>query len=216
VRGRVKMKRILVVFLALYVLMASGSASAIDFGGSCFNDMDCPADTECHNSYCDIASGTCKNVALTGIACGDGGTCSNGVCIVSGDCDDNNVCTQDSGNAAAFCFHEQIDCSDDDASTYDWCLRDSGCQNTIMPACADNDPCTITQYMSNECMVTDYSSYCDDGNPETADSCDLTSPDPSEWYCINTPIDPSVPEFGALAVLAAGLGGLAILVTRRH
>ncbi len=211
------MKKTIVVFILSFVFLISlGFMSAISIGG-CSNDLDCPASTECVHNYCDIANGICASAQLSGNSCEGDGTCSNGICSHSSTCDDNNVCTIDSGSSLLSCRHTPIDCSDGDSSTYDWCLSDIGCQNTLQPACYDEDPCTIVQYLSFSCNIVDYSEFCDDNDPLTDDSCDLSSQDPTQWGCIHTPTPPLVPEFGTFMILLTALGAVGIFfVVRRE
>ncbi len=114
-------------------------------------------------------------------------------------CDDNNVCTIDEyvdpGASPLMCTNaNEISCDDGDPATTDSCDATNGCENTPIPAdifCDDSNACTIDEYVdlgASPLMCTNANpTNCDDGDPNTRDSCDVSA------GCINVPIDDPVP-----------------------
>jgi hypothetical protein len=95
--------------------------------------------------------------------------CEDGVCKGSGwmNCDDQEVCTQDSCDPQTGCFHKNLD--------------DVDCDD--FNACTGNDRCE-----GGKCRGVDVSA-CNDGNECTKDSCDSPS------GCFHEDIDgPCTPE----------------------
>jgi hypothetical protein len=129
-------------------------------------------------------------------------------CVVSLDCDDNNVCTDDScvGNVCQYsnntlscedgdlCTESDLcingvcvsgpapDCDDGNICTDDSCDSVSGCVNAPNSApCDDGDACTTNDTCASAACVGGAAANCDDGNACTDDSCD------SATGCVNTP-----------------------------
>jgi hypothetical protein len=144
------------------------------------------------------------------VPCDDGNACTAqdrcewGACvgIAALDCDDRNVCTDDSCNPALGCVHSDNrafcddgdactireacdhgacaggsarDCDDSNPCTDDGCDAASGCQNAPnRAACDDGDTCTRHDTCAEGACVGGAARGCDDGNPCTDDSCDPT------------------------------------------
>jgi hypothetical protein len=162
------------------------------------NDASCDDGNACTNDSCDSATG-CVNDNNTdpcddGDACTPGDTCLDGVCVSGSplNCDDGNVCTDDSCEGGTCQYTDNTDpCDDGDACTAgdtcsegrctgspltcDACFKgrcDGSChpnkEGPECPDCAVDCGCTID---------TD----CDDGDACTTDSC-------SGGVCSNEPL----------------------------
>ena len=133
--------------------------------------VECPVpegpEAICLKAACDPSDGGCSLVPdHEGYACGTGDKCSVGATCVAGsciggfllNCEDVNPCTEDSCDPSDGCQHQPKDgsCSDDNI-------------------CTSGDLCADGQCVPGEPLV------CDDGNPCTADSCDVQA------GCIHTP-----------------------------
>jgi len=108
----------------------------------------------CTDDSCDPAKG-CKSSPNTA-ACDDGNPCTvseqcqGGWCLAGApkDCNDSNICTDDSCNPATGCVHAG---------------------NTL--PCNDFDPCTVTDTCGGGACVGSGALPCNDGNKCTTDSC---------------------------------------------
>jgi hypothetical protein len=118
--------------------------------------------------------------------------CADGICQPGDElnCDDENACTEDfCDQQTGECSYEyepdcipcaeEADCEDGNMCTFEWC--DEGiCQsvplhlreNTDETICDDGDVCTMgyCSFEQGECVYTPVN--CNDGDPNTADSCD--------------------------------------------
>ena len=160
----------------------------------------------CTDDTCDSQLG-CQH-ANNAVPCNDGNLCTlndacfNGACASSGslDCDDSDVCTDDTCDPQSGCQHVDnvapctdgslctlfdacldgvcvgsgpLECNDSNVCTDDSCLADTGCQN--LPnnlACDDGNACTLNDLcQAGECHAGE-TDDCDDNNPCTTDSCD--------------------------------------------
>jgi len=93
--------------------------------------------------------------------------CRGGVCEPGApqDCDDGNVCTNDSCDAGA-----------------------GACRNTPSSgSCDDGDPCTVGDVCNGGRCESGAPKDCDDGDECTDDACDAGSGE-----CVNPPIDPCI------------------------
>ncbi|MFT7622068.1 MAG: hypothetical protein ACI9WU_001235, partial [Myxococcota bacterium] len=124
----------------------------------------------------ECAYNAAKAVDCTGLAgdCADA-ACSGatGACVVTpktGDCDDDNACTQnDACDATATCFGTPVTCDDGQGCTVDSCDTQTGCANVANDAvCDDDNPCTTDACTDEGCISTATDGPCDDG-----DSCTL-------------------------------------------
>ncbi|NUN14542.1 MAG: lamin tail domain-containing protein, partial [Myxococcales bacterium] len=118
-------------------------------GGVCVGGpaLDCDDNNVCTTDSCDSAAG-CENNNNTvacndGNACTGGDVCSGGVCLAGAliDCDDTNVCTDDSCEPATGCVYV----------------------NNTVP-CDDNNACTSGDVCSGGVCVSGGGLDCDDGN----------------------------------------------------
>ena len=137
-----------------------------------------------------------------GSACSTNDACSNGKCVGTAvDCDDQNVCTDDScdpksgcvnGNNTASCDDGDVCtegdacadakcaggkakvCDDGNACTKDSCDKDKGCvtANDDAGACDDSDPCTDKDACKDGACQAGSQKACDDKDPCTVDLCD--------------------------------------------
>ncbi len=128
--------------------------------------LNCSNDNPCTAEACDPTTGCLNNPVESGLVCApanlcqSAATCQNGSCQLGTetDCDDRNVCTQDS------------------------CLPDSGClyQPVSDGTSCGGGLCGQAICSSGECMLTQVD--CDDQNPCTNDWCD------AELGCVNEPV----------------------------
>ena len=175
--------------------------------GNCLGSMplDCNDSNPCTEDSCDAFAG-CVNDDVS-LPCDDGNpcttadTCSAGACVggAASDCDDADVCTDDTcdpsvgcvstnntaacddGNActagdtcsAGACLSgPSVDCEDGNGCTDDSCDPGTGCRNDANTlACDDGDACTTADSCSAGTCVGGPAPDCDDGNQCTADSC---------------------------------------------
>ncbi len=130
-------------------------------GGACLPAAatTCDDQNPCTVDLCDLAAGCQHSPVLTGTACDAdsslctvGDSCVGAVCQAgtSANCDDGQVCTGDSCDAKLGCQHT---------------AQDGPCSDGI--ACTTGDHC-----LGGVCLPNGATS-CDDGEPCTADSCDL-------------------------------------------
>ncbi len=176
----------------------AGPTVVCDDGNPCTVDS-CDADGLCLFAPTD---GACSD----GNACTVGDHCEEGKCVTGGmlNCNDQNVCTNDSCDPAKGCVHllNQAPCDDEDVCTYgdhcslgdciasgtltcndgnpctaDSCNPKSGCE--FKPdddgACSDNNACTDDDHCSGGSCLAGSLVSCDDGNLCTDDSCDPKS-----------------------------------------
>ncbi|MBM4371991.1 MAG: hypothetical protein FJ098_10070, partial [Deltaproteobacteria bacterium] len=134
--------------------------------------------------------------------CSLGDHCQNGWCLPTSfeNCNDLNVCTNDTCTATGACLHTpnaatcndgdactvtdqcaggeclgtgSLACSDGNVCTDDACLPAVGCTFTVNSApCDDGNACTpSSQCVQGACLGSGTAS-CSDGNPCTSDTCD--------------------------------------------
>ncbi|TFH24133.1 MAG: hypothetical protein E4H03_04410 [Myxococcales bacterium] len=176
-------------------------------GGSCAGSAppDCNDLNLCTDDSCNPATG-CVNANNTapcndGNACTTVDQCSGGTCTgsVPPNCDDSNLCTDDSCNPAGGCMHANnldpcpdgdvcnggeicgggscqpaiaLDCADGDLCTDDSCNPASGCVNADNTApCDDANACTVADACSGGVCAGGAPADCSDGNACTDDSC---------------------------------------------
>ncbi len=169
----------------------------------------------CTDDSCDSAQGcvhTANSIACSdGDACTVGDACSLGICKAgpAADCNDGNVCTDDSCDAKKGCLHAAnaaactdnnactmgdqckggacvtagaVSCDDSNLCTADTCAPDKGCVFTMSTApCDDGNLCTTGDKCENGACKGGPALTCDDGNTCTDDSCDKTK------GCVHTP-----------------------------
>jgi len=199
-------------FESIHDAFACDDGDACTIGDKCGSgiclpgtDVNCNDGNECTDDSCDPDTGCVhtQNEApcQDGDVCTVGDQCGGGECLSGGalDCDDGNVCTDDSCDPAIGCVHESNhlacddgnacttgdqcsegscvggnlpDCDDGNVCTTDWCEPAAGCLNDFNSApCDDDDLCTMgDQCSGGECVSGDQLD-CDDGNVCTDDLC---------------------------------------------
>ena len=170
------------------------TAQDVCTNGACTGTpVDCNDKNQCTEDKCDAVAG-CLHQALNGSPCNDGNECTvKDTCIQETcagtpiDCDDHNQCTQDGCDPTAGCTHQPLNgtpCDDHNACTIvDSCNRGICTGQPIN--CNDNNPCTV-----DSCDITTGCAYspisdvpCDDSNRCTSnDTCHL-------GLCSGRPID---------------------------
>jgi len=131
---------------------------AVDSGPLCKIDADCPALAPCTKGVCK-PDGTCavkqadeNDPCTDSDSCTTGDVCKQGKCKGNAvSCDDKNPCTDD------YC----------DASKKDVCIH-----MPVAKPCGQGDLCTNFACVAGSCVATAVAP-CDDGNPCTADTCDV-------------------------------------------
>ena len=172
----------------------------------------CPAPeglgASCLEVDCDPLTGACGFAPAhdaapcdDGDACTVGETCDGGSCVggVEANCNDGNVCTDDSCDPQEGCLlaHNDSACSDgldctvgdgcqgglcvggaaaacDDGNlcTDDSCAEGVGCLHAAnAAACDDGNACTVGDHCEGGVCKVDGGADCDDGNPCTDDTC---------------------------------------------
>ncbi len=173
----------------------------------CDNDRLCPPEPQhgctrnvCDNGACSIVNEPFGELCVAPIGqvhstCDDDGECIepclpldechhplvvNGVCTqVERDCDDGNVCTEDSCHAVSGCVHDPIDYDDNDPCTADSCDFRAGPQHHAIH-CTAPDLCSSAQCVPMQVNGTSsFVGICkvmpltfDDGDPCTVTTCD--------------------------------------------
>ncbi len=147
-----------------------------------------------------------------GKECGDDGC--GGLC---GACDDGNECTVGDACEEGVCVGpDEKDCNDGDVCTDDSCDPDQGCVQVFnTDPCDDLNMCTENDTCAGGVCMPGSSVVCDDGDVCTDDSCDPdsgcvnlfnTTPcddvDPEDWYF--PPIDPQDDTWEAIPPEALG------------
>ena len=167
----------------------------------------CDDGNDCTGDIC-VPEGGCVYPNLAGIECDDGDACTqldlchDGECVGSGkpDCEDGNVCTDNSCDPLLGCilYTNTVPCDDGDLCTVgdhchlagcisagvmvcddgnictdDSCDAEAGCVfYTNTHPCDDGNTCTIEDACAGGWCVAGVPVACDDANPCTDDSCD--------------------------------------------
>ncbi len=147
--------------------------------------LDCDDGQPCTADVCWTAKG-CINQPADGGACDDGDTCTaddiceGGSCLGkdASDCNDANVCTDDSCNPAFGCVHVKTSggvCEDGTGCTLDDVCVAGDCKGGAPKACFDTETCTADScdLTSGECVFAPIEGEpCDDDNACTLnDAC---------------------------------------------
>jgi hypothetical protein len=180
---------------------------ACDGQGGCIDSVQsglCLVDGACYaaaakdpDNNCRGCTPTASQTAWTPIVgsagCSDGDACTQDDHCQDGECkgtavscDDNNVCTDDSCDAALGCLHTDKagTCDDGDACTTGDTCSGGKCQPGAVPLdCEDGNECTVDTCDPATGCVNEVSPEvaCDDHNPCTTASCDA-----SKDKCVNT------------------------------
>ena len=127
--------------------MAAGAVSCQGPTKSCDDDNPCSKDVCDKTKGCQHAAAPDGALCSDSKACSGQGTCSAGKCtgIAAKSCDDGNVCSDDSCDAAkGGCVHLPAKATCDDGNA---CTEDDACSQGLCTAtlnCDDNNPCTDT------------------------------------------------------------------------
>ncbi len=133
-------------------------------------------DAPCLAALCDPDTGACSLAPVNdGAPCDDGDLCSlgdscdQGTCTagVPVNCNDGNVCTDDSCAANIGCIHEdnQSPCTDGDVCTVDDLCADGDCLPGNPLLCDDSNLCTDDSCdAAAGCLYVNNSASCEDGN----------------------------------------------------
>ncbi len=118
-------------------------------------------DTQCAKNTCDPkVGGGCKLTAVIG--------------EIGKACQDGDPCTVKTVCSAGKCAGQAKSCDDDNPCTEDTCTKTTDCLNLPLAAtCNDGDACTIKDACVGGTCAGGGKKDCDDGNPCTADSCDV-------------------------------------------
>jgi len=153
------------------------------------NPVVCTALDQCHDvGVCDTATGVCSDPAtVDNSACDDGNACtladacSAGTCVggPAPNCDDNNLCTDDSCNVATGCesTDNSVGCDDANACTVDDQCSAGACVSGAARDCGDSNVCTDDSCEpASGCAYADNTSSCDDGDAcSTGDTCEAST-----------------------------------------
>ncbi len=155
----------------------SGSCASTPTEGACDDGNACTNGDACGNGVC-----------LPGFPtpCDDSNVCTinscdpkTGLCVFpiqSGPCNDNSVCTNVDDCVAGTCVgSSKKDCDDQLVCTDDFCDPIKGCEHVFnTAACDDGNACSNSDACKDGVCLAGAATPCDDDNPCTADSCDVT------------------------------------------
>lgn len=165
----------------------------VELPPGCESDGDCAVLLEpgevCRTATCDVATGLCSVAHVDdGTECGPGNSCLQGP----------------PSCAAGVCVSTPVDCDDGDLCTDDSCSKLQGCQhkpNTL--PCDDGDVCTKASKCTVGKCVGTAPVNCDDGNACTADGCE------PGVGCVHAPTEDDCDAgAGSLCITASCAGGL--------
>lgn len=168
-------------------------ADAVCQEGECVGEpITCDDGNPCTNDSCEDALGCVFEADFDGVPCDDNSVCTlNDRCLAgectgtSRNCDDGNVCTDDSCDPVGGCENppNTAPCDDGNACTVGDVCAEGFCTSGGPRNCEDGNSCTIDTcepglgcaYLPtlNPCCEGSVS-ICDDGNPCTTDICDPT------------------------------------------
>jgi len=144
----------------------------------------CTALDACHTAgTCDPTSGACSSPNRSdGFGCNDGNACTqndhceSGACAgTTVDCDDHNLCTNDSCNTATGCTHANNTraCDDGNACTTNDACAAGSCAGGPALGCNDQNGCTNDSCNpATGCVHANNTVACNDGFAcTTADAC---------------------------------------------
>ena len=151
----------------------------------------CDDSNPCTNDSCDPDKGCVHDDNSQGCddldVCTTGEQCTNGKCQggILTDCDDDNVCTNDSCDPLLDCVYKmnQAPCDDDDLCTTNDQCQLGECIGSKPLTCLDNNPCTDDHCDPEAgCQFLPNDESCDDGSKcTTGDHC-------SQGLCVVTGI----------------------------
>ena len=167
--------------------------------------VDCDDGNGCTDDWCepDAGCGHAPNTAPCddGNSCTAGDSCAGGQCLGGAalNCNDGNICTDDTCDPESGCAYEindnpcndgnpcstgdqcvngectgsgELNCEDGNVCTTDSCDLLFGCVHSFNDDdCSDGNPCTTEDACSGGACVGSGNLDCTDGNPCTDDSC---------------------------------------------
>jgi cysteine-rich repeat protein len=162
-----------------------------DAGETCDDGNNVDGDCCSRNCQLDAAGTACSdgNACTDGDVCNAGGVCQTGAAL---DCDDGELCTADSCDAATGCVnlvaHEGEACDDQNVCTTDDVCGGGSCRGVPVPVggCDDGDECTVGDTCTDgvcggEALCGNgqldesgggaCDEECDDGNVAALDGC---------------------------------------------
>jgi hypothetical protein len=145
------------------------SSASCNDGNVCTDDACIPATGCTHTNN----TGACTDESV----CTVGDVCAGGVCVPGPlqNCNDNNLCTNDSCDPIEGCINEDNieDCNDHNPCTDDQCSVEIGClHENNTQSCNDGNACTTGDTCAGGlCIAGSGAPNCDDGNICTDDSC---------------------------------------------
>ncbi|MCB9875964.1 MAG: hypothetical protein H6835_00035, partial [Planctomycetes bacterium] len=154
-----------------------GGCVALPAGGGCDDGDACTDNDYCKGGACLPGEATVCNDGnpCTDDSCDKAANGGEGGCVFAnktGACDDGDACTEQDACAAGQCKGKAKDCDDDNVCTDDSCHVVEGCQNAPNTApCGDGDACT-TQDACKAGKCGGKAKDCDDGDACTTDGCD--------------------------------------------
>ncbi len=126
----------------------------------CLTAAECDDANPCTNDSCDVASGACTHGSVADdTSCGDDDVCNG-----------NEVCT-----AGVCTLGTALDCDDGELCTTDSCDAAIGCQNQALndgASCTDGNACNGEETCTSGTCTVGTALNCDDGEFCTTDSCD--------------------------------------------
>ncbi|NUN15951.1 MAG: hypothetical protein HUU55_20180, partial [Myxococcales bacterium] len=141
----------------------------------------CDDGNPCSISYCDGSTSCYAEPILSGDcddnnACTENTTCQLGHCLGTNIvCDDANLCTADSCDPALGCLFKPISCDDKNACTDDSCDPAIGCVFTPNSSpCNDNNACTSSDFCQQGSCSGGTAVVCNDESACTTDMCNTS------------------------------------------
>ncbi|MBI5610053.1 MAG: hypothetical protein HY902_14355, partial [Deltaproteobacteria bacterium] len=134
---------------------------------------------------CDNVDNDCNGITDDGL-CDDKNVCTDDQCLGASKscqntfntaaCTDGSACTDKDLCAGGKCAGTSIDCDDKNVCTTDICDNAKGCvHNAISGECNDGDDCTVGDACQDGACGAGKPKDCDDGNPCTQDTCDVST-----------------------------------------
>ena len=152
--------------------------------GCQYTPIVCNDNNPCTDDACDTGTGCFAtndntNTCSDNSACTVGDACIDGACVpgIAPDCNDNNLCTDDSCNPLSGCVNANntLSCDDNDACTEPDICGGGSCQSGAAVNCDDGNECTTEICdVVNGCIYTDLSNgtaCLTDGDACTDDIC---------------------------------------------
>lgn len=179
-----------------------GTMVGCDDGNPCTIDT-CDAIEGCQ--YEDILSGDCNDASV----CTNEDQCIEGACTGSLiDCNDSNICTDDTCDPLDGCQYQAVPGKCDDGLD---CTDSDECENTVCGGspvdCGDGDDCTDDFCEEGEGCVNSFNeAFCNDLNPcTTDDTCDQGVCAGQAVVCDQPPDNACLDEWTAVSYAAVGI-----------